>query len=128
MDIIQIVAAALIITVLIILVKKIGKEIGTMVSILGGILIFFMVLPGLIHVINVLNGLANQIDTNIEHVPIILRIIGVAYIAEFATQICKDAGESAIGTKVELAGKVIIMVMSAPIIVSFLNMIVNILP
>ena len=128
MEIIQIVTAAIVITVLAILVKKIGKEIGTMVSILGGVLIFFMVMPSLINVINVLNGLASHIDTNLEYVPIILRILGVAYIAEFGAQVCKDAGEGAIGTKIELAGKVIIMVMSAPIIVSFLNLIVGILP
>lgn len=128
MNIVQIVMAAIVITVLAILVKKIGKEIGTMVSILGGVLLFMMVLPHLMQVMGVLTGLADSLDAGLEHIGIILRVIGVAYIAEFGAQVCKDAGEGTIAAKIELAGKVIVMAMSVPIVTSFLNVVVAIIP
>jgi len=128
MDIMNIVAVGIISTVLAIIVKKQSPELGMLVSISGGILVFFMLLPDMIIVLNVLNDLSNNISTDLEHIPIIFKILGIAYIAEFATQICKDAGEGAIASKIELGGKVIIMVISAPIIVSFLNLIVTMLP
>jgi len=58
----------------------------------------------------------------------ILKIIGIAYIAEFGAEVCKDAGEGAIASKIELAGKVIIIVLAAPIITSLLDLIVEIMP
>lgn len=128
MDIMQIVAVGIISTILALVVKNYLPEVGIMVSIIGGILIFFMLLPNLINVLNVLQSLSNNINTNMEHIPTVFRILGIAYIAEFGAQICKDAGESAIASKIELGGKVIIMVVSAPIIVSFLNLIVTMLP
>lgn len=128
MEIMQIVIIGIVVAVLAILIKKMGMEMGIMVSILGGILIFFMVLPHLFEVIGVLNTLSQNIDTDLNHIPILLRILGVAYIAEFGAQVCKDAGEGAIASKIELSGKVIIMVLSAPIIVSFLNLIIVMLP
>lgn len=128
MDIMNIVAVGIISAVLAILVKKQSPELGILVSIAGGVLVFFMLLPDMIVVLNVLSNLSQNITTDMEHIPIIFKILGIAYIAEFATQICKDAGEGAIASKIELGGKVIIMVISAPIIVSFLNLIVTMLP
>lgn len=125
MEIIQIVIVAIVVAVLAIVVKKIGPEFSITISIAGGVLIFFMILPHLIEIVGVFNTLSQNINTNINHVGIILRILGVAYIAEFGASVCKDAGESAIASKIELAGKVIIMVISTPIIVSFLNLIIT---
>jgi stage III sporulation protein AD len=50
------------------------------------------------------------------------------YIAEFGAEICKDAGESAIASKIELAGKVIIVVMAVPIITSLLDLVLKVMP
>ena len=49
-------------------------------------------------------------------------------LTEFAVSICNDAGESAIGTKIDLGGKVIIISLSIPIIVALLELIIQILP
>jgi len=128
MDIVQIVGVALVATMLIILVKKQNSEIGTLLSITGGILLFLMIIPSLMTVIGVVTNISNSIDSRLDHINIVLRILGVAYIAEFGSNICTDAGEKAIAQKIDLSGKVLIMVMSAPIIVSFLHLIVDILP
>ena len=53
---------------------------------------------------------------------------GIAFLSEFAISICKDAGESAIASKVELGSKALIISMSIPIIYNLLEVILKILP
>ena len=125
MEIIPITTVAIVVAIMAIVVKKLGSEFGVTVSITGGVLIFLMLLPHLIEVIGVFGLLSEQVNTSFNHIGLILRILGVAYIAEFGAQVCKDAGEGAIASKIELAGKVLIMVIGAPVVVSFLNVIVQ---
>ena len=125
--IVQVVGVGILVAILAIVVKKLSKDMGMLVSILGGLLIFFLILPYLSSVIDVLSTLADNINTDMTHINTIFRVLAVAYITEFGSQICKDAGEGTIASKIELGGKVIILAMSAPIIIAFLNLIINIL-
>lgn len=59
---------------------------------------------------------------------ILIKITGIAFLTEFAVSICKDAGESAIGAKVDIGGKLIIVAISIPIIGTMLETILKILP
>ena len=65
---------------------------------------------------------------NYMYLQTILKIIGIAYIAEFGSQVCRDAGEGAVANKIEFAAKVLIMVMAVPIIALVLDTIVRLLP
>jgi stage III sporulation protein AD len=58
----------------------------------------------------------------------ILHILGISYVVEFGAQISKDAGEENIANKIELGGKVIIMVISMPIFIALMDMIIKIFP
>ena len=127
MNIIGIVGIGLICAVISVLLKRFGAEMGMLVALASGALIFFIILPYLANVIIVLTNLTDNISVNSEYISIIFRILGVSYIAEFGASLCKDAGESAIASKIELGGKVIIMVISTPIIISFLNLILGII-
>ena len=57
-----------------------------------------------------------------------MKITGIAFLTEFAVSICKDSGESAIASKIDLGGKAIIIGMSIPIISALLELIIKILP
>ena len=127
MNIISIVGIGLICAVISVLLKRFGAEMGMLVSLAAGALIFFIILPYLANVIMILTNLTDNISVSSEYIAIIFRILGVAYIAEFGASLCKDAGESAIASKIELSGKIIIMVISTPIIISFLNLILGIM-
>jgi stage III sporulation protein AD len=61
------------------------------------------------------------------YLDIIFKIIGIAYLAEFGYQLCKDAGEEAIGSKIQFAGKVMIFVISSPIILALVELITELL-
>jgi stage III sporulation protein AD len=58
----------------------------------------------------------------------VLKIMGIAYIAEFGAQVCRDAGEGSTATKIEFAAKILVMVLALPIIVAILESVLRLLP
>ena len=60
--------------------------------------------------------------------PVIIKVLAVAYVTDFTAQLCRDAGEGAIGSKVELAGKVIIFYLSMPVLTAILELIGTLIP
>ena len=70
----------------------------------------------------------NQSATDRDRLAILLKMTGIAFLAEFAISICKDAGETSIANKVEIGSKAIIISMSIPIIYNLLEVILKILP
>ncbi|MCL2873876.1 MAG: stage III sporulation protein AD [Defluviitaleaceae bacterium] len=128
MEIMQIVIIGIITAILAITVKKQSPDMAAIISIAGSVLIFVTILPMLSGVIGILSSIESQISIDTAYVVIVIKVIGVAYIAEFGAQICADAGETSLASKIEMSGKIIIMVLSAPIIVSMLDMILAILP
>lgn len=75
-----------------------------------------------------LEKLAMQANIDMIYLETILKIIGIAYIAEFGAQITKDAGQNSIAAKIELAGKILIMVMAIPIIGAIIETVIHLLP
>lgn len=75
-----------------------------------------------------LEVLAKQANVNMVYLETILKIIGIAYIAEFASQITKDAGQGSLSSKIELAGKIIILAMAIPILTVMIETILNLIP
>jgi len=120
-NIFTIVTVGIIAAVLAVILKREHPSAALMVSIAASVLIFIMIIPELASVINLIRRLSTFIDLGAGHVTTVLKIIGIAYAAEFGSQICVDAGESAIASKIELGGKVLIMAVSAPIIISLVD-------
>ena len=91
-------------------------------------MILVLVLSKISAIIDMLTSLANQTAINNEFLKLLIKITGIAFLTEFAVSICKDAGESAIASKVDIGGKVIIVSMSIPIIAGLMETILKILP
>lgn len=129
MEIIQIVAIGIVSTILIVLLRQSNRsEFALLVSLVTGIAIFSMILSKLKYVIETLNSLAINANVEITYFSTILKIIGIAYIVEFGAQISRDAGEDAIASKIELGGKVVMMVLAMPILLTLMDLIIKILP
>lgn len=121
MSIMQVVAMAVVGTVLIIVIRQEKPELAVQVSVAAGLVIFALIFWKVIEILDVLERLAVRADLNMVFLGTLLRILGIAYIAEFGTQVCKDAGESALAFKVAMAGKVMILILAAPIITTILD-------
>ncbi len=128
MEIIKIVGIGVVATVLIVILKDTRPEFTLFISLLTGVIIFTMILGELSYVIETLNTLARRVNIEFAYFSTILRIIGMAYIVEFGAQISRDAGEESIAMKIELGGKVLIMVLAIPILLALMELILKILP
>lgn len=128
MDIIKIIGIGLIAVILIVILKQYRPEFAMYISLVAGILIFALIATKVSGIIEVLKNLSNKTSINNEFLTLLIKITGIAILTEFTVSICKDSGESAIASKVDLGGKVIIMTMSIPIMSSLLETIINILP
>ncbi|WP_317367169.1 stage III sporulation protein AD [uncultured Tyzzerella sp.] len=128
MDIFKICIIAIISVIIILTIKPQMANISVLISIVSGVIIFMMVIPILEEVISSVLDIVSMLDIGMEHIGIILKIIGISYICEFSSQICIDAGESAIASKIELAGKVLIMFISIPVITRLLSLITSLMP
>ena len=101
---------------------KNGKtEFAIFISMTGCILIFYFGMGKLTTIFNAIKRIQNYLSVDSEYISILLKIIGITYIAEFASNLCKDAGYSAIGNQIELAGKLCIMAISMPVLLALLD-------
>ncbi len=128
MEIFQIVGIGIIATILVVILKGIRSDFAIYVSIVAGVVIFSMVIKDLSYIISTIRDLSRRADLEITYFSTILKIIGTAYVVEFGSQISRDAGENSIAMKIELAGKIIIMTLAIPILLSLMDLIVKIMP
>jgi len=128
MDIFQIAAIGLCGVVISSMVKGYKPEFATYVIIATVMVIFIMVVAKLTVVFDFLGEIYNKASYGKNFFPIILKVLAVAYIADFTAQICRDSGETAIAGKVELAGKVMIFYLAIPVMMSVMELINKMLP
>lgn len=121
MEVFKIVGFAIISVVLVVLLKEEKKEMALILSICAGVCLLLFAISKMSVVVELLDMLVTKSGMNKEFLIIILKITGIAYIVEFGKNICMDAGQSAIGTKLEIAGKVIILTLSLPLISALIN-------
>lgn len=128
MEIIQVVGLGLIATVLVLIIREQKPMFAFLLTVFTGITIFLFLIGKVSTVIGVLEELANKAAINSVFLKTILKIIGIAYIAEFGAQIVRDAGQESIASKIELSGKILIMVMAIPIVSVIIETVVKMLP
>jgi stage III sporulation protein AD len=128
LDIVKIIGVGLFALIIIIILKQYKPEFTVYVSIIAGAIILFMVIGKIQAIINLLSNLTSKMGTGSQFLKILLKITGIAILTEFAVSICKDSGETAIASKIDLGGKIIIISISIPIITALLELVINILP
>ena len=126
-DVIKIISIGLISLIIIIIIKQYKPEFAIYISIITGMLILFMIMNRLEGIINLLKNISNKSGINSQFLELLLKITGIAFLAEFAINLCKDSGEGAIASKIEIGSKVIIVSMSIPIISSLLEVITKLI-
>ena len=128
MDIIKIIGIAFLAVLIIVILKQYRPEFAIYASIIAGVLILALASNTLSGIIDMIKNISNKTNINSEFLVILIKITGIAILTEFAVSICKDAGESAIASKVDVGGKIIIISMSIPIINALIDTVVKVLP
>ncbi len=125
MDVFKIIGVGFISTIIAVILKEYKKEYVIYVSIIAGVIIISMSMNFLGQIIHTLTNLSEKLGTNSNFIILLLKITGISILLEFAISICQDSGESAIATKIDLGGKILILGMSIPVITKLVDTLFN---
>lgn len=108
--------------IIISIVKTYKPEFTVEVTLCAGMILLYFIIDSLKYGFGFIANIYEDLSYGKEYFPIILKVLGIAYITEFAAAICQDAGEKSIASKVELAGKIAIFFAAIPVFTSLLDL------
>ncbi len=127
MSLLSVVGVAIVAAVLSVMLKQMRPELSLLVGVCAGLILFSFVLGEIRPLIGWITELGSRYGSVNAYFTPLMKVLGIAYLVQFASQICRDAGENAVAMKVELSGKVIILGLSVPILKTVLEMIEDVL-
>lgn len=119
---ISIIGVSLVSAVLYILVKRYSPEYSILVEAGAVVVILWTVYPYLRDVIDFFGEYTGNTNLDSDYLKTLVKALGTAILTQFASDICADAGETALSSKVEFAGKLIIIAMALPIAKALLEL------
>ncbi|MED3842143.1 stage III sporulation protein AD [Geobacillus stearothermophilus] len=128
MDILQIVGLGLVATFLVVLLQEQKSNLSFLLTVFVGCTIFLLLVDQISNILLTLREMAEGAHIQMVYLEMMLKIIGIAYIAEFAAQISKDAGQGAIAAKIELGGKIVILALAVPILTAIIEAVISLIP
>ncbi|OKO91172.1 stage III sporulation protein AD [Geobacillus proteiniphilus] len=124
----QIVGLGLIATFLVVLLQEQKSNLAFLLTVFVGCTIFLLLVDQISNILAMLRKMAEGAHIQMVYLETMLKIIGIAYIAEFAAQISKDAGQGAIAAKIELGGKIVILALAVPILTAIIEAVIGLIP
>lgn len=118
---------AFITTVVYIILKQQKPEIATLVLIAGGILLITYLLDVAVPIFSSLSDIVNRAGIDIDLAKIPVKALGIAIITQLAGDVCRDAGTSSVATKVEIAGKIAILILTVPLFEEILEIAIGLI-
>lgn len=99
-----------------------GKaEYGIYVSMAAGMLLFAFIVDRLEIFVDTVEQISSYIDMDAGYLSVLLKMIGITYIAEFSSGICKDAGYQTIAGQIEIFAKLTILALGMPVLLALLE-------
>ena len=127
MDIFRVTGIGLSAMVLAVLLRGQRPETAIQISLLASAVIFFITVPYIRSLTALFAEISNRIGVDIKYITLVMKVIGIAYVTQFGAELCRDAGEGSIASGIELAGKVVIMTMSMPVMYRLLEVVEQIM-
>ena len=121
MSMIQVGIIGVIAAVLAVQLKGGKAEYGIYVSAAAGIILFSFIVDRLSIFVRTLEQIASYIDMDAGYLGIMLKMIGITYIAEFSSGICRDAGYQTMAGQIEIFGKLTILALGMPVLTALIE-------
>lgn len=121
MTVVSIAVVGIIAVLLAVSLKGVKGEYGILIVLAAGFLIFFYGLGKLNTILETMKEIQSYIKINHVYLSTLVKMIGITYIAEFSAGICKDAGYGAVGTQIEIFGKLSVLAISMPILLALIQ-------
>lgn len=101
--------------------KGVGGQYGIYLAAAAGLVIFFYSVEKLSSIIDILRRIQESLSVNTIYLGTLMKLVGISYLSEFSSGICKDAGYGALGSQIEIFGKLSILAVSMPIFLAALQ-------
>ena len=111
---IQFIGIGLIGMILAVLFRQHKPEYAPLISLAAGLAVVFLLLGQLEPIFSQMEEILQQSGIGTEYIAVLLKSLGICYITQLAADTCRDAGESAIASKMELAGKITVLTLAVP--------------
>ena len=108
-------------------IKKSHPEYSVAISVATSLIIFFIISDSLQSAFESIERMIEKTNVEVSYLTSILKVIGIAYISEYTGAVLNDAGETAIAKKVEMAGKIVIFIVTIPVLSGLLDLILSIM-
>ena len=127
MSILSIISIALVSVIIINLVNKYNADFSVVATVVAGIILLVSIVGYFTDIIDRFEQIVNLTGINDDIFSVVLKVVGLSYITQFSSDICKDFGVGSIAQKVELAGKIAIFTVALPIVSGMINMVMELL-
>lgn len=124
----RIIGVGIIATIFILVIKQERPELAFLLSLAAGLFILIIVMYQIAEIVHLINQLAVKAQVDAIYFNTIIKIMGIAYLGEFGTEIVRDTGENALAAKIELAVKILILFTALPVIISLVENIIKFIP
>lgn len=105
--------------------QEINKPAAIQLSIAGGSVIILALLAQVTGIAEELSALAENGGIENEVIVLMLKAVGIAYLAQIASELCRDMGENALAIKAELAGRIMLLTLAMPLVMRIMNMLID---
>ena len=126
MNLMAVSLATVIVVLIAVKIKELDSGYGIVLSIAGCVMLMYFVVSRFRLIASYIDRLTAYVSVNISYIDVILKMIGIAYICRFSSDICKDAGCNAMASQVEMAGKITLILLSMPILMGVIDLMVTI--
>ncbi|MBE5735297.1 MAG: hypothetical protein E7361_02500 [Clostridiales bacterium] len=127
MDIVKVSLLAIAIVFAITFTKQIKPEMSVIITVAGSVVMLIYILGYFNDIVVFYNQLVVSTGVNQKYFTILLKAIGIGYLVEFASGVCRDSGNTSIADKVVFVGKLSILSLAIPVIQSIFEIISDIL-
>lgn len=127
MEIARIVAVGIVCAVLVIYLGSVGKEYGFLAGIASSVLLLTMSLSYVVRFVRFFSGFSDMTGVSSDVVTLVIKILGISYLIEFAASLIDDFGLKSLSEKVVFAGKLVIFALSVPIAERVITLVMGLL-
>ncbi len=123
MEIIKVGMLGIISVLMAIMLKQSKSEYAIYISIAVSLVIFGYAISKILAIVQTVEAVFLEAFSGQAYMAVLMKIVGIAYISDLSSNLCKDAGYSAVATQIETFGKLSMMVVSLPVLMALLEMI-----
>lgn len=128
LSILKIAGFAMIAAFIAVVVRAYKPQYSIFVTVAACVCVLALALSEFSGIKGLIDSTLNEYGLNAEYIKVVFKAIGVGYIAQFASDTCKDANETSLAGKIELFGRLLILSLAVPIVIDILNSIKGMIP